>query len=188
MKVAFIGYMFSGKTTAAEHLRDSLGYTKLAFADPVKEISIDILNLMSERLGQPLNYWDMARVQERKGEPQVRKLLQLVGTELGRELIGNNDVWVDLLLHEAKQQENVVVDDCRFVNEAESLKSIGFMIVRIQRPEVDRLALLLEKYPNNHEEIMAHPSETSLADYEADLLLAADTVEALQKNVAVLVS
>lgn len=185
MKIAFIGKMFSGKTTAADYLVNQHAFTKLAFADPVKSISADILNLVASRLGQPMT-WTYEEIQRRKGEAQVRKLLQLVGTELGRELIGYEDVWVDLLVHDVRGRDNIVIDDCRFPNEAQALKDSGFLIVRMNRPEEDRIALMKEKYPTTYENILHHPSETSLDDFKADLILSASDVQSIYKSVEII--
>lgn len=190
MKVAFIGKMFSGKTTSAQYLEMEEGFTRLAFADPVKDISAALLEYIDRSFEfhgiGPRQKWSFEEIQRRKGEPQIRKLLQLVGTELGRELY-DKDVWVKLLLKRAAHQYNVAVDDCRFENEAEELKNAGFTIVRVERPEEDRRALLLKKYPDTWREIMAHPSETSLDNYKPDAVLYAETLTELEKGVDALV-
>ncbi len=230
-KVAFIGKMFSGKTTAAQYLVNEYGYDRLAFANPVKELTAEILTLIEKTIGQnagkiysfkevdeaklekmrqefiesyrnpdrqlifindpnvtitnTFKHWSFEEVEINKGNPTIRKLLQLVGTELGRELIGYTDVWVDILRQRVQGLENCVVDDCRFPNEAEALREEGFQIIRLVRPEKERLMLLKAKYPKNWEEILNHSSETSLDNFEADVILRADNVMDLENLVAV---
>ena len=180
MRVAFIGKMMSGKTTSADYLVRNYGFTRLAFADPVKSIAAQMLNTLSMNIHQwefathPDNMWDYERIQREKGNPAVRKLLQLVGTELGRELVGYPNVWVDMLIQQIDEYEHVVVDDCRFPNEAEALEDNNFKLIRVMRPEQDRLALIESKY-ENPEAILSHPSETSLDDLKPhDVIHASD--------------
>ena len=219
--------MFSGKTTAATYLVNEYNYTRLAFAEPVKRLSADILSLVEERIGrrpvtlvirdasadklerltkelgayhenapsdvfvhtddvevlkQNARIWTLDDVEASKGHPSVRKLLQLVGTELGRQLVGYEDVWVDKLIAASEFLDNVVVDDCRFPNEAEALRKNGFVLVRVTRPEKDRIAAVKERYPDNFEEILSHPSETSLDDFEADITMWARTLDELHEQ------
>jgi hypothetical protein len=188
-KVAFIGKMFSGKTTAANILTDEFDYTRLAFADPVKEIAATLLRTMRNELeiyyGVEPQYqeWTYSTIQERKGEPQVRQFLQFVGTQLGREIVGYSNLWVDILLNSINLHDNIIVDDCRFANEAEALSNNGFVIVRVDRPIEDRLALMHEKYPINYQDILSHASELELDSFEADVLIYASNLEELQTKV-----
>ncbi len=78
--------------------------------------------------------WVYDLIQSRKGETQVRKALQLVGTELGRQLIGYENIWVDIFKREVSSclnytpDQKIVVDDCRFPNEAQALNELGFTV------------------------------------------------------------
>jgi hypothetical protein len=233
LKIAFIGKMFSGKTTAADYLTEFHGYERLAFAKPVKNLAAEILSLVESRIGGsavsmikfkglpteqevidlkdkikkeyhshkpivltdgmsierlPSRVWTFSDVEQKKGHPAVRKLLQLVGTELGRDLIGYEDVWVDQLLSAAQNVENVVVDDCRFVNEAEALRENGFVLVRVTRPEEDRLAMMQTRYPANFDEILNHPSELALDGFEANVTWYAESVDELLERVEQLIT
>lgn len=229
MRIAFIGKMFSGKTTAADYMTNVHAHERMAFARPVKELSAEILTLIESRIGQHLTHfvvapqkteqeladlreeierhyeqpkhtpliisqpdvqiqklkkvWTFADVEQKKGNPAIRKLLQLVGTELGRELIGYENVWVDKLINAAYGIENVVVDDCRFPNEAAALREHGFRLVRVTRPEIDRMLMMKDKYPTSWQEVMSHASETSLDDFEADMVIYAETVDSLLEQV-----
>lgn len=189
MKVAFIGKMMSGKTTSANYLVRNYGFTRLAFADPVKVAAAKLLNLLEIEIGPEGSwesedaFWDYDRIQREKGNPAVRKLLQLVGTELGRELIGYEDVWVDLLLSQVDNHEHVVVDDCRFPNEAEALRDAGFSLIRVTRPENDRIALVKARYPTTFKDILSHPSETSLDGFDADNTFDARNLQELEAQI-----
>lgn len=66
-----------------------------------------------------------------------RRMMQTLGTEWGRELI-RDDLWV--LAWEAgisPHTDVIVVDDCRFANEAEALAELGATFIGIRRDGVD---------------------------------------------------
>lgn len=111
--IAFIGKAGVGKSTIAEQLVKNNNYVKMAFATPLKMIAEEIFM-------RPMD----------KTDPADRKVLQLLGTEVGRAR--EQDIWLrhfDIAYSEI--DANVVVDDCRFLNEAEYLYEHGFFIVKI---------------------------------------------------------
>ncbi len=61
-----------------------------------------------------------------------RRLLQIIGTEAGRECIGQ-DVWINVLDRQLKEihAELVVIEDCRFDNEVEWVRAQGGIILRL---------------------------------------------------------
>lgn len=65
-------------------------------------------------------------------EMSPRKLLQLVGTEVGRELW--KDIWIAIWGDRAAQHDRVVVTDCRFMNEAATIRTHGGTIWNVIRP------------------------------------------------------
>lgn len=80
--------------------------------------------------------WD-----EAKKNKEVRRLLQRVGTEGGRNVIGDK-VWIKLLEEEIKtartfkknQNVPVVITDVRFLNEADWIRSKDGIVIRVERP------------------------------------------------------
>lgn len=156
------GYAQSGKDTSAKFLIE-LGYKRVAFADtlrdalyalnPVVELDWEQedprFNAMGERVQEVVDKygWDNAKV----GVPEIRALLQRLGTEVGRNLFGEN-FWVDQAFR--KVDGPTVFTDCRFPNEAEAIKAAGGEIWRIVRPGTS---------PVN-----AHPSETALDGWSFD--------------------
>ncbi len=109
--------------------------------------------------------WDDAK----RTYPEVRRLLQRFGTEAGRDIHGEQ-VWVNLVLDpwwDTDGTTNLVVTDCRFPNEAESIRSMGGMVVRITRPG-------LAPIPGGH------ASEAGVPDEMVDHTIANDgTISAL---------
>lgn len=68
-------------------------------------------------------------------EHTVRGILQKLGTEVVRETIGD-DVWIKNMEIACRQQDKVVIDDCRFENEAEWAHEMGGRIIHVNRPSV----------------------------------------------------
>ena len=91
-----------------------------------------------------------------------RKLLQLVGTECGRQIIHPN-IWINatMSMYQAKVKfddsttdgntwtyPNWIIPDVRFINEAESIKSRNGLLIRVERPIDLRFPDLFEKWPD----------------------------------------
>ena len=131
--------MGSGKTTAAQHLIHDHGFVKIAFADPLKKMTIALLQcagMDEEEI--------TARVYGARKEETIplldrssRYLQQVIGTEFGRELV-HPDIWIKIAMAAVDQWHelgfNVVVDDMRFANELEAVRAAGGHPLRIFRP------------------------------------------------------
>lgn len=69
--------------------------------------------------------------------PEVRRILQRLGDEAGRQVHGEETWILNLLRRVAAENEAgrpVVVPDVRYPNEAEWLANAGFLVVRVDRP------------------------------------------------------
>lgn len=144
MIIAFTGYKGSGKTEAAEHLIRAHGFTRVSFAYPLKQSVAALLEIHTPIIESWKNDPDLYVCVERfehGGAQRIvkipfRKFLQNYGTEAHRDVMGDN-FWVDLWIQKALGTHCVVVDDCRFPNEAEAILYNGGQIVRIDRPGVE---------------------------------------------------
>lgn len=140
--VALTGFARSGKDTVAEILGRGWGYQRLALADPLRD-GLYALNpiVFADAYGHVYRVKDVVDEcgwDEAKKRPEVRTLLQRMGTEFGRKVFGD-DIWVDTLLAKADALPSgtrVVVTDCRFDNEARRLGQAGALVVRVTRPGV----------------------------------------------------
>jgi hypothetical protein len=159
MILGLSGYARSGKDTIANYLVEKYGFTRMAFADPMREALF--------RLDPPITVAGMAVPLStavkglgwealKEDSPEVRGLLQRMGTEVGRQMFGE-DVWVDYLLTQAMQHDRVVVSDVRFHNEARAIHKTLGSVWRIDRPKV--------------EAANDHISEHDLDDYPFDIYL-----------------
>ena len=112
-------------------------------------------------------------------KPTPRLLLQLIGTDLFRKQLHPN-TWVNASF--ANYLNNAwIFTDVRFPNEADSIKEIGGILIRVNRPCSVCGGLGYHKLDCRPSE---HQSETALDDYEFDYVIENDSnVEELIKQV-----
>ena len=121
--------------TVAAILVAQQGFSRRAFADEVRLAVYKIDPLLSTDDGGTVRLqtlvddwgWDDA-----KAVPEVRRLLQAMGTELGRET-WSQDFWIDRLFAGARIYP-WVISDVRFPNEAQAIEDRGGEVWRIERP------------------------------------------------------
>lgn len=151
MNIGIVGKLGSGKTSLANYLVAEFGYTKMSFADPMKDIAKEFFDV-------------------EKGRPLYRELMQKLGTDWFRSI--DPDVWVKHLLKRATG-DRMVVDDVRFPNEAKGLLDAGWLLVYLDCSEDIRIRRVLERDGSFDPACLSHPSETGVDDivhfYESDL-------------------
>ena len=88
----------------------------------------------------------------RKFSITPRQILQLLGTECGREIIHPN-IWVNALFssYDDLKIDNWIITDLRFFNELKAIKERNGITIRINRKPEDEIC---------------HPSEVELDDYQ----------------------
>jgi hypothetical protein len=129
--IGLCGLAKSGKTTLADYLVKEFGYKRIKFAGPLKD--------MLRALG--LTYQEIEGDRKEDcckllGNKSPRFAMQTLGTEWGRQMISPT-IWVDIweyrVTQAIKEQTPVVVDDCRFQNELDTLKRMGGISITIVR-------------------------------------------------------
>lgn len=136
--VGIHGPMQSGKDTLGKILVDDFGFKRVAFADALREAlyALNPIVPSSEfyyhRLKEIVDEkgWDKAKVEI----PEIRRLLQVLGTEAGRDIHGQN-CWTDIVAHkfEEEPQQSFVCTDVRFPNEVEIIKDYDGIVIRLER-------------------------------------------------------
>jgi hypothetical protein len=129
--IAFTGLAGSGKSTAAAHLVNRHGFTRLRFAGPLKAM-LAALGCTAAEIDGDRKEVPCALL----GGKTPRHAMQTLGSEWGRDLIAS-DLWIrafNAALVKVPTGAPVVVDDCRFPNEAEAITAAGGVMVRIDRP------------------------------------------------------
>ena len=144
--IGIAGYATTGKDTLAELLAKHAGYRVAHFADKLRQ-AVRLLNPMIDVLGrgEPFRYADAVDrwgYQETKFHhiygTEVRRLLQVMGAEVGREMFGQ-DVWTDATLRSIKPSEKVVIADVRFPDEVAAVEAAGGVVIRLHRPGIGPL-------------------------------------------------
>ena len=134
--VGLCGYPRVGKDTIASVLCDGFGWQRIAFADPLRKalLSLDPYIRTGSTYARISRVIETVGWDEAKKIPEVRELLQRMGTEAGRHIHGD-DCWVRLA--EAKIERRmtpIVVTDVRFCNELAMLRKHGAKIINLVRP------------------------------------------------------
>lgn len=179
--VGLCGYAQAGKDTAAQFMMETRaeypiesGWSRVAFADtlrdmlyalnPIGEVShlldgdddmdvrLTVATLTTKRIVDCAG-WDHAKTTY----PEIRKLLQRLGTEAGRDILGEH-TWVHLGEQKIEAANSpVVVTDVRFPNELQMIRRRGGVVAWVQRPGVG---------PVNE-----HASEHSVLASDADYVI-----------------
>ena len=132
--IAFCGYAQSGKNTLAEEFVKNNGFERKGFADALKSILYSLDPFIDYDGNRLSNYVDKYGWEESKKTPEIRELLQLLGTEGGRQTLGT-DIWVDTLFSQP-HKARLVISDLRFENEAAEVKRRGGCVIRVDRPGI----------------------------------------------------
>lgn len=120
----------SGKDSVADILKTQ-GYTRRAFADPLKEAASVLLN-------RPLSQcqgigFDREAIMAEWGF-SMRWFLQVLGTECMRLQV-RQDFWINrLAVTMLTVPMNTVITDVRFENEAAMIRELGGVLVEVTRP------------------------------------------------------
>lgn len=123
--IAFTGSMGSGKTTAIQELLASHrgDQVNVKFAQPLYDMQEYAYGRIDSVYTRPTDF------------VKDRKLLQWIGTEWGRDTISKT-LWVDLWKAEVEKYKLtdtiVTCDDVRFDNEAETIRSLSGIIIRLE--------------------------------------------------------
>jgi hypothetical protein len=170
--IALNGPKGVGKTTVASALRYSLrnrGFftaSILSFAGPIKA--------MAKTLGVPESYLiDPALKEEEIPGLGVssRVLMQTLGTEWGRQMI-SDQIWLWAMTRAIEKDHKglddneihfIIIDDCRFDNEADYVTKHGGIVIQLERLGV--------KYTGEHSSESALTEEVDCrvdCDYVAD--------------------
>lgn len=133
--IGLTGAAGSGKDSVAEIICEQYKFIRLGFADPIYEIASIIartpVHVLQKREGKEI-------VLERIGA-SPRKLMQTLGTEWGRRMIGEN-LWIDHLDGRLRNIEirtglnGLVISDVRFQNEVDFIHNLGGEVWRVGRP------------------------------------------------------
>lgn len=160
--IGICGLIGSGKDTAADYLVQEFGFRRDSFASALKDAVSAIFGWDRELLEgstkqsrewrEQVDQWWATRLNMPNLTP--RWVLQYWGTEVCRHGF-HEDIWIastEYRLHSSK--DKIVISDCRFPNEIQSIRQSGGKVVWIQRgklPEWYELAVQANTTPPNSE-------------------------------------
>jgi len=168
--IGLCGYKRSGKDTAGSLLLEN-GYTKYSFAGPLKKACQEIFMFDDEQTegNKKEDYDDRWNI-------NPRKVFQRFGTEIFRDNLDmffpemkniKNTFWIYRfkLWYKKEKEKNpnikIVVTDVRFENEANIIKELGGLIIKVNR--------------NNNNNNDNHISELSINKIKHDILIDNDS-------------
>ncbi|MFD3361614.1 hypothetical protein ACFWW5_00740 [Streptomyces albidoflavus] len=166
--IGIIGRARVGKDTAGAWLVENRGYTRVAFADPLKEAALRVdpivvppesdYGIPGDTLAEVVGWrgWEYAKDRL----PETRRFLQELGAAI-RTI--DEDFWLRAAMKKVADTNDTshpaVITDVRYPNEAASLRRAGFVLIYIERPGVPQLA---------------HESEGALTEADANYHLVND--------------
>ena len=180
MLIGLCGYIGSGKDTCASILEEHHGFQRLAFASAIKDIVSTLFGWNRDDLEgstpssrewrEEIDTWwteQLGRI------VTPRLILQMVGTEMFRDCLSPR-FWTTVLKRKIKEiLENegveqsstspqrgsrIAITDCRFPEEIELIKSLGGIIVYVDRaPDL-----------HNHKLGFSHSSEHHISSIIPD--------------------
>lgn len=174
--VGVTGYAQHGKDTLGQHLVERYGFTRYGFADALKSMALALNphilqswngdGVIAQRLREVVGThgWEGA-----KREGEVRRFLQVLGTEGVRDHIGEES-WVNALALRLEQDgcERAVICDVRFPNEAAWVHRMGGVMVRVMRVDPET------SLPFDNGLGVGHASEALIDKLPYDVLVAND--------------
>lgn len=144
-RIGLLGQKGSGKSFIANNIKgvhylDKRNVEVISFASPIKDMTVAFLSSFLNDTKAKLYTYDPAYKELTIPglEVSARHIMQTLGTEWGRELIGE-DVWRNILREKAEslffdEDKTVVCDDVRFTDEASILMEDGWYLTRVVAP------------------------------------------------------
>jgi hypothetical protein len=192
MIIGVCGFIGSGKDTVADYLVNLHHFRRESFANTLKDAVSAVFGwdrtMLEGRTKQAREWREQTDPwwAERLDIPHLtpRWILQNWGTEVCRKNF-HDDIWIASLENKLRSStDNIVISDCRFLNEIAAIKKVGGRVVRVIRgsePEWYGAAVSLNRGPNGNsswalsgrklEQLGIHASETAWVGTRFDAVL-----------------
>jgi len=195
MIIGFVGFIGSGKDTAADYLVNFHGFRRDSFANTLKDAVAAVFGwdrvLLEGRTNEARTWREEVDSwwAERLNMPNLtpRWVLQYWGTDVLRNQF-HDDIWIASIENKLrKTKDHIVISDVRFPNEIQAIHNAGGLVVRVQRgpnPEWYNDALNMNQGPTNMSwaiskqrisELKIHASETSWVGDKIDHVILNDS-------------
>ncbi len=155
MIIGISGKLGSGKSYISEQIKNRFlehNFIEKSFAYNLKKIvsiltGIDINTITTREIKQKyLQEWGMT----------VGEMFQKVGTDCMRNHL-NNNVWIISTFSKYTEEQNWIISDVRFINEADYIKKLGGILIRLEGDPQN----IRQNDPRNSN----HPSEKELDNF-----------------------
>jgi hypothetical protein len=158
--VGLMGYGGSGKSEVAKFL-ETQRFTRLHVKEPLRAMSAALLR--GAGIPEPMVDRYLDGDLKREVIPELHRsgteIQQFLGTEFGRNFC-YPALWLDIWIAKAKailaSGGSVVQESVRFPNEAEAIRAIGGVIVRVERPGVGPLSSHASEVPPAEPDFVLH--------------------------------
>jgi hypothetical protein len=204
MIIGFVGFIGSGKDTAADYLVNFHGFRRDSFANTLKDAVAAVFGwdrtLLEGRTSEAREWREQVDPwwSERLNMPHLtpRWVLQYWGTEVCRQGF-HDDIWIASVENKMrKTTDNIVISDVRFPNEIKAIHSAGGIVVRVQRgplPHWYDVAIQANKGSENAQNFLKnekiHTSETAWVGCKIDHVVHNDrSIDSLFAEIKNLVS
>jgi hypothetical protein len=196
MIIGFVGFIGSGKDTAADYLVNFHGFRRDSFANTLKDAVAAVFGwdrvLLEGRTAEArawreeVDTWWAERLEMPKLTP--RWVLQYWGTEVCRQGF-HDDIWIASVENKMrKTTDNIVISDVRFPNEIKAIHNAGGKVIRVKRgedPEWYEAAISANKGPDANStwslskaklaQLKIHASETAWVGGDIDVTISNDS-------------
>jgi hypothetical protein len=141
MIIGFVGFIGSGKDTAADYLVNFHEFRRDSFANTLKDAVAAVFGwdrtMLEGRTKQAREWREQVDPwwAERLNKPNLtpRWILQYWGTEVCRKAF-HDDIWIASLESKLRNsKDNIVISDVRFPNEIKAIHNAGGKVIRIKR-------------------------------------------------------
>ena len=196
MIIGFVGFIGSGKDTAADYLVNFHEFRRDSFANTLKDAVAAVFGwdrvLLEGRTKEAREWREQVDTwwAERLNMPKLtpRWVLQYWGTEVCRTGF-HDDIWIASVENKMRKTgDNIVISDVRFPNEIKAIHNAGGIVVRVKRgadPEWYDAAVSANAGPNGNatwslsrsklESLKIHASETAWVGGAIDHIVYNDT-------------
>ena len=141
MIIGIVGNIGEGKDTIADYLVNQHNFKRESFAGTLKDAVAAVFGWdrtllegqtkESREWREQVDQWWADKLRMPQLTPRL--ILQLWGTEVGRRSF-HDDIWIASLENKLRNVgTDVVISDCRFPNEFETIKNLGGIIIRVKR-------------------------------------------------------
>jgi len=141
MIIGFVGFIGSGKDTAADYLVNFHGFRRDSFANTLKDAVAAVFGwdrvLLEGRTKEAREWREQVDPwwADRLNMPNLtpRWVLQYWGTEVCRKGF-HDDIWIASLENKLRTtKDDIVISDVRFPNEIKAIHNSGGKVIRVKR-------------------------------------------------------